>query len=483
MCEVTEYINYQTGEKLDLERVSQLKDNAMLFVRPDLWCEWDFEKNNELGFDVWKMTKGSEKRAWWKCNKCKETKQYIIGNKTRLKRICACEPIDIPYEQSLEYNYPLISREFDVETNKTKPKDIHCNSGKLYWWKCNNFENHKWKTDVYGRTNSNRGCPYCSGNKLLVGFNDMWTTNPELAKLLANPEDGYKYMQSVANKVDWKCPDCGEILKNKKIDNIKKRGLTCPECSDGFSYPEKVMNYVLKQLKIDVDWSYTPSWSNKKRYDFYIPSLNVLIETHGMQHYKQGFASIGKRSLKEEQVNDKYKYELAIANGIKPENYIVIDCRYSELNYLKNSILNSRLAEIFDLNNVDWKKVGINSSKQIQKVCVDYWNLGVTRTVEIGRLLGITSASVNKYLKNANISGECEYTGSVKISKNIIQLSLNYEYIKKWNSANEIVKNLNLKTNTGIYQCCNNIRYKANGYKWMYEDDYENYINQKENAQ
>ena len=35
---------------------------------------------------------------------------------------------------------------------------------------------------------------------------------------------------------------------------------------------------------------------------------------------------------------------------------IVIDCKYSELNYIKRNILDSRLNEIFDLSIIDWLK-------------------------------------------------------------------------------------------------------------------------------
>lgn len=45
-------------------------------------------------------------------------------------------------------------------------------------------------------------CP--APRKILIGFNDMWATNLDVAKLLANPEDGYKYTQYSNKKVNWK---------------------------------------------------------------------------------------------------------------------------------------------------------------------------------------------------------------------------------------------------------------------------------------
>ena len=77
--------------------------------------------------------------------------------------------------------------------------------------------------------------------------------------------------------------------------------------------------------------------------------------------------------LKNQQENDKNKYELAINNGIKPSNYIVIDCRYSDLDFIKNNIINSRFNKIFDLSNIDWLKIGQDSEKSIVKEVCDYW--------------------------------------------------------------------------------------------------------------
>lgn len=30
-------------------------------------------------------------------------------------------------------------------------------------------------------------CPVCAGKKVLIGYNDLWTTHPEVAKLLKDP--------------------------------------------------------------------------------------------------------------------------------------------------------------------------------------------------------------------------------------------------------------------------------------------------------
>ena len=55
----------------------------------------------------------------------------------------------------------------------------------------------------------------------------------------------------------------------------------------------------------------------------------------------QTFIKYGK-NLKQEQLNDKYKYDYAIQNGIK--NYIVIDARKSDFEFIRNSIINELCA-------------------------------------------------------------------------------------------------------------------------------------------
>ena len=65
--------------------------------------------------------------------------------------------------------------DWDWETNKKKPDTITVGSRERVAWKCHICDG-KWQSQVKER----RGCPYCSGFKVLLGFNDIGTTNPEL---------------------------------------------------------------------------------------------------------------------------------------------------------------------------------------------------------------------------------------------------------------------------------------------------------------
>ena len=267
---------------------------------------------------------------------------------------------------------------------------------------------HTINTTSEGALDKKSGCPVCSGKQIKVGFNDMWTTNLELARLLADPEDGYKYTQHSGQRVDWKCPSCNNIIENRLISQICNDGLSCPKCSDGFSYPEKIMYNVFDQIINNFKYHQSFNWLKNKIYDFYLIDLNTIIEVHGLQHYEEnGFKYHGGRTLQEEQENDRLKENLAKQNNIT--NYIIIDARYSELEYIKNSIMNSKLAELFDLSNIDWLKCHEFACGSMVKVACDLWNNGIKNSTEIGKILKINRSTARRYLKKGALLDWCNY--------------------------------------------------------------------------
>ena len=103
--------------------------------------------------------------------------------------------------------------------SETKIKAKHNKCGCIYEVKPSNFL-------------SGYRCPICCHNpqKIIKGINSMWDTNPELAKLLLDPEDGYNYTYGSSKKVNWKCPNCHTVINNKIISTIYKNGLSCIKC-------------------------------------------------------------------------------------------------------------------------------------------------------------------------------------------------------------------------------------------------------------
>ena len=268
------------------------------------------------------------------------------------------------------------------------------------------------------------GCPYCchTPKKILIGFNDMWTTNQKLAELLANKEDGYKYTQYSNKKVDWKCKDCGNIIRNKTISDISLKGFICPKCGDGVSYPEKFMFNSLKQLlnkgfQTQLNKS-TFKWCKNYKYDFYINEIYGIVETGGLQHYEDIKKGLWQ-SLEETQENDFDKEWLARKSGIK--NYIIIDCRKSDMEWIKKSIMKSRLPILlgFKEEDIDWLKCHEYACSSLVKVVCDYWNNGIKNICDIVDITDLHRDTIRKYLKQGVELGWCDYNAKEESIKNI----------------------------------------------------------------
>lgn len=292
----------------------------------------------------------------------------------------------------------------------TRKCNGHNSNEKYYEFLCNKCNTKHWMVENSIR-NLKIGCPCCAGQVVVKGVNDIATINPEMVKYFqGGKEEAEQYTCNSTKKLIFKCPICGSFKKKAtRIYSLNKQGFSCDVCSDGISFSEKVMIDFLKQLNVDYIREYSQSWSNKRYYDFYIPSLNAIIETHGEQHYEeQSKYSKFKRNLVEEQENDRLKKELALNNGVK--HYIVIDCRESNLEWIKNSIVNSELGELFDLSNVDWVKCeefALNS--MVYEVGKYFSENPEMIPRELSEVFNVTDVTIRNWLKIATKIGICNY--------------------------------------------------------------------------
>lgn len=252
-------------------------------------------------------------------------------------------------------------------------------------------------------------CDYC---------NSIENKRPDLIKYLISQYDSR--LPFASNKrVLVKCPDCGDE-KYMIVKNLSRQGFRCAKCGDGVSFPEKFLSCVLMQLGVDFVaqvTSRTLSWIGNYRYDFYIPNKNIIIEAHGAQHYRDNSSPSQKwRTLEEEQENDRNKESLAKRNGVN--DYIVLDCRLSELNWIKNSILNSSLNQIYDLSSIDWLRCVEFSMKNLVREVCSYWSSHNNLTTgELAKLFRMNQSTILQYLKSGTELGWCNYSVERELMK------------------------------------------------------------------
>ena len=272
----------------------------------------------------------------------------------------------------------------------------------------------------------NCGCPVCSNRKVIKGINDVTTTHPEIAKLFENIEDAYTTSYSTAKKFRFKCPRCGHV-KLDDTNHIHYFGFSCPNCSDGISYPNKFMAKLLSDINVDFDreikfdWCTYPCFIDSTKmdygtYDFVIENQKLIIEMDGgLGHGKRVMSTIShnrrKISLEETVYRDKMKDLLAKENGY---HLIRIDCEYpsdieERFKIVKNNILESELSKIFDFSNVDFEEIDnfcLNDSYVID--VAKLWNDGLSAK-EIETAIKLSSVTVGKYLKICRKLNLCDY--------------------------------------------------------------------------
>lgn len=137
-------------------------------------------------------------------------------------------------QNSLLVIRPNLAKEWHYKKNgKLKPEHCTSNSGKRVWWSCS--KGHEWQ-DTISHRSTGRGCPYCSGKKVLTGYNDLLTVNPALSKEWHFEKNtDLKPEQVTANsgkKAWWKCRYGHEWQAT--IDH-RNRGKGCPYCSGRYA--------------------------------------------------------------------------------------------------------------------------------------------------------------------------------------------------------------------------------------------------------
>lgn len=191
--------------------------------------EWDTENNGDL--TPRDVSRGSNKKVWWKCSKGHKWQSRVFSRAEGCRcPVCTGKTV-MPGENDLATTHPhLVTEWHPTKNGELTPKSVNRGSRKLVWWQCS--KGHEWQVSVDQRTTSHSNCPYCSGNKVLVGFNDLKTTHPELAAEWHPERNGDLTPEMVSRgcgkKVWWK-GKCGHEWEATVLNRYNGKG--CPACA------------------------------------------------------------------------------------------------------------------------------------------------------------------------------------------------------------------------------------------------------------
>jgi DNA-directed RNA polymerase subunit RPC12/RpoP len=197
---------------------------------PALAAQWDYSKNKGVTPDT--VSAGSEYRAYWLCPEHKHSWNAFVysRNQGRNCPYCSNQKLLVGFNDLLTVN-PSLADEWDYENNNgLTPSDVLAGSTQHRAWKC--IFGHTWTATAKKRHHDGQNCPYCHGNKVWVGFNDISTTHPAVAAEWNYGQNGKKrpehYSIGADVKVWWRCNTCGHEW-NAVIYSRKKCG--CPACA------------------------------------------------------------------------------------------------------------------------------------------------------------------------------------------------------------------------------------------------------------
>ena len=197
-------------------------------MKREMLVEWDYEKNGNLRPEDY--TNGSKKKVWWLC-KHGHSWQTAIQQRSKGRGcpFCAGRKVLVGYNDFASL-YPYVAETWCYEKNgNLRPEDVTAFSNKKVWWECS--RRHRWFAMINSRSNG-RGCPYCSGRKVWIGFNDLPTTNLQLAMEWDYEKNGNLQPENFTagshTKIWWKCKQ-GHSWK-VEVYSRKKNG--CPYCAN-----------------------------------------------------------------------------------------------------------------------------------------------------------------------------------------------------------------------------------------------------------
>ena len=282
--------------------------------------------------------KNSSDTTLLKCLSCGRKIQVNTGElfRTRRKHICS----KCYYKRQDTIKNELIVRERLEQINCTQiefymkaRKGIRHNMVRYHCGKCGRLNTHAVANFLRNKTE----CKYC--NKV---FKDSDLFLEQLTEKFGQKFSLLTEYQNAKTSILVKCNNCGFIRKVKPGALLSSGH--CPKCDDKTSKGETVIkNYLIKQ-KIDfVTQKYFKEWYEEigvHYFDFYIPSLNLIIEYHGKQHFCfTPFFHKTEKDFTALQEKDELKKEMALKNEL---NYISISyTAYSDLKEILKKLFNS----------------------------------------------------------------------------------------------------------------------------------------------
>lgn len=175
---------------------------------------------------------GSTKKVWWQCVRGHEY-EAIVNSQTRAdgNGCNACINRAVSADNCMRATHSALADDFHETLNgDATPDTVIAATKAMFWWRC--ALGHEWQATGANRVKGT-GCPFCSGLRVLAGWNDMATTHPELASELhesRNPGLDPRMLRAGTTRMLWWRCSKGHEWQARGAD--RRNGSGCPYCSN-----------------------------------------------------------------------------------------------------------------------------------------------------------------------------------------------------------------------------------------------------------
>lgn len=119
----------------------------------------------------------------------------------------------------LATTHPEVAKFWHAQ-NSVTAQQVTAGSERKVWWQADC--EHKWEAPIANMVQKSKGCPYCSNRRVLIGFNDLATTNPDLSAMWNDEKNGTLTPEQItsgsAKKVWWKCAEDHEWIAEIRVE-------------------------------------------------------------------------------------------------------------------------------------------------------------------------------------------------------------------------------------------------------------------------
>lgn len=280
-------------------------------VFPEKAEEWMYDYNDVLPTDIGPRT---HKRYWFKCKTCQE----MYNQAPHIMRGCPyCAGKKVNEKNCLATVRPDLLEDWDYEANELEnitPWNVTKNASIKINWKCSKC-GRKWKVRSHKKAN----CKKCAN--IIIGSRKFKNNEYFLMRARDVHGDTYEYPNPYTGRKNIMSIICKNHGLFEQVVCTHLRGAGCPKCSfdciisKGAKYIQSILD------DAHVHYVQEKKFENLKvkqhlRFDFYIPSINLIIEYDGLQHFKPVKIWGGEEYFRKVQTYDSIKNEYCKQNDI-----------------------------------------------------------------------------------------------------------------------------------------------------------------------